>query len=276
MQHRVFKILGFSALLVIFVFASIYNCLIIINAGFDYRIVIKSCPITTLILLVFSYMCVYRVTIYSSIILMSLHLCLFGDIFIGLYDPSASYIAKNEMTYFIVGGSCFFIARMLFGLAFVIKPYKKFSVIIHPWKKLLLSHLICVIPFTILGILNILRMVSFVNIAIFVYVFFGFGFQLSYAYLRINSDLEESKWSSIFGFIGMFLFNISDILLFISMYTDWVPIYVMPISDNIYWAAIYLISISVVRSPYEQIEMGKHYIPISTSIICSGDEIEEF
>lgn len=266
MEHRIFKICGFSALLLIIVFASIYNCLVIINSGFEYRIVVKTCPMIILTFLIFGYMFIYRVSIYSSIILFSLFFCTLGDILIGIYDPSVAYISRNQTIYFIVGGSFFLIARVLFCIMFMFKPYRKVDIIRHSWKKMILSHIIFMIPFIVLGILNIVKETSFITISVFIYMFFGFGIQLSYAFLRIGALEEESKWSSLFGFIGMFLFNISDILLFISMYTDWVPSYVTPISDNIYWLAIYLICISVVRSSNEYIEKGNSYIPISLTI----------
>lgn len=263
MEHRIFKIFGFFSLLIIIVLASVYDFLIIDKAGIGYRLAIKISPMIILTSLVFSYMIIYRSTLYSSIVLFSLFLCSLGDIFIGLYDPSAAYISRKQTIYFIVGGSCFFLTRFLYCIMFAIKPYKKFSIIIYPWKKLVLSHILFTIPFTILGILNMIKETSFITISVFIYMLFGFGVQLSYAFLRINTLDEESKWSSIFGFIGMFLFNVSDILLFISMYTNWLPTCVMPISDNIYWIAIYLICISIVRSPYEYIEKGKSYLPIS-------------
>ena len=263
MEHRIYKILAFASLLIIIVFASLYDCFEVINLASDYRIAIKVSPMIILMILTFTYMCIYRVTIYSSILLMSLFLCSLGDIFIGLYDPSVAYIDRNKMVYFIVGGSCFLITRLLFALMFAIEPYKKFKIILYSTQRLILSHVIFMIPFTIFGILNITRQSSFVTIALFLYMFFGFGIQLSYAFLRIGKLPDESIWSSIFAFIGMGLFNLSDILLFISMYTDWVPKYVTFISNNIYWVAIYLISISVVRSPHEYIEKGKTYLPIS-------------
>jgi len=215
--------------------------------------------------LTFAYMFIYRVSIYSSIVLFSLFLCSIGDVLIGLYDPSVAYIYRSQTIYFVVGGICFFLARVLFCIMFMVKPYTKIDIIHYSWKKMLLSHILFMIPFIILGILNIVKETSFITISVFIYIFFGFGIQLSYAFLRIGVLKEESKWSCIFGFIGMFLFNISDILLFISMYTNWVPTYVIPISDNVYWLAIYLICISIVRSSNEYIEKGK-LLPISFTI----------
>jgi len=263
MEHRIYKIFAFASFLILVVLATLYNCFSLMNIAFDYRIAIKILPMIVLMILTFVYMYIYRVTIYSVLLMFSLTLCSLGDIFLGLYDPSVEYIDKNKTVYLIVGGSCFLTTRVLFAVMFAIEPYKKFKIISHSWKALLTSHILFMIPFTILSILNIVRETSFVTIILFLYMFFGFGVQLSYAFLRINKLDDESIWSCIFAFIGMGLFNLSDILLFISMYTHWVPSYVTLISDDIYWLAMYLISISVVRCRYEYIEKGKAYLPIS-------------
>lgn len=263
MEHRIYKIFAFVQLLIIIVLATLYDCFSLMNIAFDYRLAIKILPMIALMILTFAYMYIYRVTIYSALLMLSLILCSLGDIFIGLYDPSVEYIDKNKTVYFLVGGSCFLTSRILLAVMFAIEPYKKFKIISHSWKSLLISHFLFMAPFTVLGILNIVRQTSFVTISLFLYMFFGFGIQLSYAFLRINKLPDESPWSCIFAFTGMLLFNLSDILLFISMYTDWVSSYVILISDDIYWLAMYLISISVVRCRYEYIEKGRAYLPIS-------------
>jgi len=69
-------------------------------------------------------------------------------------------------------------------------------------------------------------------------------------------EITESKTSCVFAFLGILFFNVSDLLLFICIFTDTFPSYVILIADNIYWLSMYLLTVSVVRSPYEYVEKG--------------------
>lgn len=266
MKHKTFRILSLVTLFILIFLSSIYDYFIKKDFKLSYRLIMKISPNFSLMILSFSYMFIYRITIYSSGILLSLLLCLIGDIFMGIYDPSITDTSKNQMIYILLGGSFFFLTRFLLVIVFATKPYKRVSLIEYGWKKVVFTHIFFSIPFLILGILNIWRDTSLTNIFVSAYIITSFGIPLSYSFLRIgalnNFEIQESKISSLFGFLGMILFNLSDILLFISLFTNWVKSYTLLISINIYWASMYLITISMVRSSEEYVEKGKDYYPL--------------
>ena len=241
MQHKTFRILSLSTLVIIISLACVYNYCITKKFDIGIILMLKSSPLFMLITLNASYVFIYRITLYSFGLLVFLILCLVGDFFMALYS--------NQFIYLIAGGSFFLTARILliFILAFNIQ---------YSLKTILLSHIGFSIIFIILGILNIVREPTTISILTSVYIILGFGIPLSYSYLRIGALNQESKMSSLFAFLGILIFNISDLLLFICIFTDKFPSYVILISNNIYWLGIYLITISVVRSSEEYIEKG--------------------
>ena len=266
MKHKYFRILSLVALFIIILLSGIYDYIVKKDYKLSSRLIVKISPNFCLMILSFSYMFIYRATLYSCGVLLSLLLCLIGDIFMGIYDPSLIDISKNKMIYILLGGSFFFLSRVLLSIVFSIKPYKRVSLIEYGWKKVVFWHLFFSIPFIILSILNIWRDNSLTNLFVSLYILTSFGIPLSYSFLRIgalnNFEIQESRISSIFGFLGMLLFNLSDILLFISLFTDWVKNYTILISINIYWLSMYLITISMLRSPQEYVEKGKDYYPL--------------
>jgi hypothetical protein len=264
MQHLKFRILaGFLACLVI-VFAGLYTNFTINHSTIDIRLGLKISPILSCILFIILYIFYYRLTIYSVFVLGSLFLCMFGDIFLGLYDPNIEDIVNNKMIYFILGGSFFMVARILLIVTFMIKPFSRISLIRHNKVNLMVSHIVFTFPFLCFAIFNCVRDPGFISFSTFVYLTFTFGLPQSYAYLRVDSlnniEVTESVYSCYIAFIGITLFNISDILLIISMFTNWLPPNSALLSDNIYWIAIYLITISIIRTSDENLEKGIYTI----------------
>ena len=77
MEHRIYKIFAFASFLIILVLAALYDCFSLMNIAFDYRLAIKVLPMIVLMILTFIYMYIYRVTIYSVLLMISLILGFF-------------------------------------------------------------------------------------------------------------------------------------------------------------------------------------------------------
>lgn len=265
MQHKNFAFFATLTLAIVLILAGTYDCLVILHAPFVYKILVKIFPSMVLIGLNTVYVSIYRITLYSFFNFGALMLCLIGDIFLALYDPNIEDIVQSKNVYFILGGAVFLTARLLFCLTFMIKPYQKVSMIYHPIGKLVTCHIFFSLPWIVLGILNMIYKLDLFSICVFIYMLIGFGFPLSYAYLRIGAVddfiLCESHYSAFAAFLGILLFNISDILLFLALFLNSIPFYVNLISINIYWIGLYLLAIAVVRSPEEHIEKGKSLLP---------------
>jgi hypothetical protein len=270
-MHNSFRILSVLTLAMIIAIVGVYDYFIIMENNLSIQIFLKISPLVIMLILIFLYFIIYRLTIYSVLVMGSLFLCLLGDVFMALYDPS---ILNENYIYFILSGIFFLLARILLTFLFMIKPYKRIFFIKFPIKKLIISHVISFIIFLVLGILPLIYHVSFVSISIFLYLLFGFGFLTSYAFLRIGAlkdyEIEESKTSCILAFLGISLFNKADIILLITMYTSLLPKHMVLVSDNIYWLSMYLLTISIVRSSEEHVEKGLTYFPLKLTTKASS------
>ena len=244
-MNKAFLISATIAFILISVLAGLYDYFVyVVGINIGYRLILKICPMMVLIFLSFTHLIISKITLYSCGILFSLLMFTIADLFLAMYEPGPD----NTTAYIIFGGSFFFVARLLLAVVFSIKPRDHVCLINYDYKTLIISHFAFSSPFIILSITNMIYFQTFISYLIGVYMILGFGLPLSYAYLRINnSELEESKSASIFAFVGVLLFNISDIFLFISMFTQLLPAYFIVISDNIYWLSMFLITISMDR-----------------------------
>ncbi len=263
MEHLTFCLLSLIALLVNGVLATLYSYNITTNIYLT--ILLKISPIIVLNLLILSYFFIYRSNIYAVGIMMTLILCMIGDIFMCLYPRFLTY-SLDSFYYIIVGGILFLCARILMCGIFLVEPYRDLRLLKYSWKKSIISHILFTIPGLSFGIFILVQSVSFLTISIFVYLFLGFGFPLSFAFLRIFSEIKECLFSKILGFLAILFFNISDLLLFLTM-LGWIPSYVDIISINIYWLSMYLLTISIVRSSKEHIEQGTYLSFLHPSIM---------
>jgi hypothetical protein len=268
MNHKLFKSVSITSLLCIIATGLIYdffgnNCTNIVG-----KIALKCLPVFISILLTIFYFVIYRVTLYSFSILLTLCFCLIGDVLLLLYTPLFVDLFTNESIYLIVGGTSFFLARIVLFFNFSLYPFKNIKFIQYPLKKLIISHIIFEIPFVVLGILLLIYKASTMNIFMSLYLFLAFGIPWSTSFLRISElnsfNLEESRISSIFAFVGITLFNFSDIILILSMLKIIPSLYIL-ISDNIYWLAMFFLTISIVRCSDENVEKGVVYFPLYTN-----------
>lgn len=243
-----------------------YNYLAIRDIDPDIRWAVKVSPVAIYILFTMLYILLYRITVYSILTLSILFTCMLGDIFIEIYDIPFENFIDNPTLYFILGGISYFIARILLTGLFMLKPYNKISRIYHEKVRIITCHLLFVSAYIALAITVLVIRFNTVSICVAIYLMIGFGFAQSYAFLRIgavrNLKYEESVLSSCLGFISICLFNISQLFIIISTYTKILPWYIKLISCNIYWVALALLTISIIRSKSEDVERGYFLIPI--------------
>ncbi len=265
MQHKTLRIIaailgGLSLTCIV-----TYNYLAIKNADVDIRWAVKVAPVTFYMIFVMLYILLYRVTVYSILTLTILFTCMLADIFIEIYDIPFENFIDNPTLYFILGGIFYFIARILLTILFMLKPYNKISRIYHERIRLVISHLLFQSVYIALGITVLVIKFSAVSICIALYLSLGFGLSQSYAFLRIghvkNLRYEESVLASCLGFVAICLFNIAQLFIIISTYTKILPWYIKLISSNIYWFALALLTISIIRSPSEDTERGYFIVP---------------
>lgn len=269
MEHKTFRILTLLSIL----------CIIGATIGFNLvendkiKLVLKIFPVSILIALSFFYIIHYKFTYYAFLTSLVLFFCLLGDIFMSLFEPSIAGQMSDKDFYLIMGGASFLTARIILIFVFALNTEKNkhsTETIISPrkvlnsssnrfikYKRLVfwISHICFNLPFVALGIIFLIFF-KYSEISIFVLIYFilGFGTQLSYAFLRINAIPEESIVASIFGFVGMFCFNVSDVFLLTTLLTNLLPNYTIIISNYIYWLAMILITISIVRYSETSVE----------------------
>lgn len=230
---------------------------------------IKTIPIFLCFLLSAIYFFLYKPTVFASLTSFALLFCLIGDVLLGLYDPNISGMSKEDkITILVLGGAFFLLARILYTISYMLKYTGKLQFINYPYRYVLI-HVVTVGGFTILGILTIIYLRNLISYFIFTYMLIGFGFPISYAFLKLYPHLSindkennESRVSKYLSLIGILLFNLSDILLLIVLFTNWIPTFVLVISEDIYWLSMFLISLSIVRYKSEREELGDIYLPL--------------
>ena len=239
MFHRNFRIICSVFLLGILSFVVSYDCLKLNYIFPTPTLIVKIGPLFFMMIINALYFILYRFTIYSIFMFITLFFSFLGDLFMGLYD-------SKEPVYIICGGAAFFIARISLLTNFMIYPSSPLRLIRHDCLNTVFSHILFTTPFILVGIFLLDgTVISILNLLYFI---LGFGFQLSYSFLRIRAIEEESKFSTVIAFTGMLLFNIADCFLLISIFTTVLPPYWIVISDNIYWTSMYLLTISILRT----------------------------
>ena len=251
MEHKIFRINAIITAFISAVAAALYiYCSDVKPYGIKVHISVKTVPLISMICLNGLYMCVYKVSTYSSLTLVSLFLSLIGDILLAVSDDSL-----KSMDFLIGGGLSFLIARIIWNITFCLDRRK----LIHydPIKCGIVLGINLIIYLGI-GVALFINNISMLSGLILGYVLIGMPVQTTAAFLRIGKIEHESVFSTSFAFIGMVIFNISDILLFFSMELS-LPQYVMFISNVLYWIGMYLLTISIVRTSSEVDEVSTFY-----------------
>ena len=262
MEHKHFRIYSVVLSVAIFAASVLYDYFTIRKHNLMLDLGLKMIPVWSAIIFSLAYIYLYRLNIYVSLMIMALFLCFFGDLFLGLYDPkiTSSY---DDMVYFLLGGGSFFFARVILCINFMIKPFKRLSLIRYSVKKYLVVTIATLIAFIGLGVANIVMFNTNISKLMFGYIMLGMGLPLSYSFLRINAIPGENRASCIKAFIGVCLFNISDIILLLNMSLVNLPNYIHVISNNIYWGGLYLLAVSILRTQTDHEELnGSQHLPL--------------
>lgn len=240
-QHKTFKINSIIVAVVsaissgLFIYFSVKNY-------FDVKtdIIFKIIPLISMNCLILLYMMSYEANLYGILSIISTMLCLLGDVFLELDYTRKPY-------FFYIGGVCFFISRIIWAVNFNLYDKK---IIKYPNLKFYLIHGLCLSMFIGLGTALFVFDISLFNGLLLGYVILGMPIPLSSALLRINRLEHEAISATSLAFIGMLLFNISDLMLFSYLLLKLDP-KVHYASLIIYWISMYMLSISVLRTDGE-------------------------
>jgi hypothetical protein len=281
-QHKKYCILSLITLGFLLLSMGIHNYFVIQGATLPIRITLKLVPLLFLFLLLISYFFIYRLTIYTVLILSILILCFLADILTALYDPSLIECNNNKRFYFIMGGSVFFVARILLTLLLAIKPYKQLKLIPYNRSKLLCSHILCFVLFGAIGSIPLIFEINTFNILIFIYILLGFGIPFSYSILKLSkndqstqngeinmetdTEMDESTLTIVASILSIFLFNLSDYLLLFTLSIKIIPDSFILISNDLYWLSLFFLVFSSVRSPHFYIEKGYRYLQLNLTL----------
>ena len=265
-EHKTFRITSIVSFVIILTITIIYNYLLTINSHDITLFILKPIPLLILIINVVTYFIIYRIHVYALLIEISFLLCLIGDIFLMFYVPP---IPKyDNVTYLILGGGAFLIARIFMCLAYGISPFDNNGrrCIDVNVKKIIFAGLFGFIWTCAMCIYFGFNMNSefYMKILIIFYLVI-MGVNLVMALVRIKGFKEETLSSQIFGVAGTVLFTISDNLLLWNIFIKTVP-YGDVISINIYWIGMFFIMISTVRTnsvEREKINVSM-YLPLTT------------
>lgn len=267
-SRRAFTISSIITFLLALIVVVLYNYFITIKPDLIYvRFGLKPIPVTLMICNVFVYFCIYKMHVYAILIGGSLMFCLLGDILLMFYVPPIP--AYDNILFLIVGGISFFIGRGIMALAFGVYPYRnnRERCINIKIKKTVLIGNVSFIYTTGMIVYFILNMKGRLIIRILLPIyFFSMGFQLFMSLLRIKGFKEETLRSQLLGSFGTILFTISDSMLFWNIF-----IYPIPFGDiisiSMYWAGMFLITISIVRGKDYQTEKSgmTTYLPLTTN-----------
>lgn len=244
MNHARFYFLSLATALLSTGVIVLYNWFFLVEK--EEILFLKIFPSILMLVLTVSYFIIYRITVYTLLTSTFLIFCLTGDVFMGMYHKGGDFPPL------LVGGIFFASSRIIFGVNMM--TFKNCQIIKYKALSLLVSHLI----FNLFSLGLILTFYFLTNPPIsyllMAYIGIGFGFEASYAYLRIGQIKNENSLSSIISFIGFILFNLSDTLLFLTLFTNHFPKYCILISDDLYWIGIFCITLSIVRFENSSLE----------------------
>ena len=263
-EHKLFRVTS----------AIFFVLILIIDALYSYYITpkptdlhtwfaLKHIPTTAMAILVIIYFLIYRIHVYASLIEIGLLFCMIGDILLMFYIPTIP--GHNNPIFLIIGGTSFFVARVVMTLAFIVHPHKnnhRDRIQISLKKGVLVG----ILPFIYTSYMLIyfsINMQDKIKIGILSVYTIMMGIQLYCSFLRAKGFEEESIYPQIFGVVGTVFFTISDTLWFLNMMKH-IP-YIDIISISFYWLGMYFLAISVVRSSNTNQEKsdGIHYQPLS-------------
>jgi hypothetical protein len=185
----------------------------------------------------------YTINIYSFLTSIALIFCWIGDFLLLFYSP--------ENNFLIFGGISFFSARCIWILALMLFPEKECSFLKYKTKSLIETFLFATVIYTGFGLFFYFNCPdNILSVLVLIYFILGFGPPVALAYLRIKKLSQETIRGTVLSFAGLLCFNFSDTLLFFSLLSGIIPLKWSFLSNNIYWAAMYLLSLSVSRENF--------------------------
>lgn len=240
--HKIFRISCIINLALICITSILY---FVIDGIID-KFILKPIPLILLIFNIGYYFIIYKIHIYAMLLEGGFIFCMIGDILLMFYIP---LIPKyNKPILLIAGGGSFFISRILFSLMLLVYPYKDVN------ERIIEVRIIKLVLFGIAPLVLSICLISYFSniisnrtlVVLLSFYIIVMNLQLWLSLLRIKGFKEESMISQIFGFIGTLFFNVSDILLFINLFSS----FIIPdtITMSFYWLGMYILMISVVRS----------------------------
>ena len=255
MKHTTFVTISIISFNIIIIFAVTYDYIIISNHPHTLisRFVIKPIPLFVLIINTIGYLFIYKINLYSLIIMISFIFCMIGDILLMFYIPSIK--KYNNIIFLILGGVSFAIARIFMTVSSILHPFK-YKFIIYQMSNtinILLVSIPILLYFVIFGMYMIINISNKIMGFVIFFYFIIMGIQTYLSVLRIKGLKQETLISQILGTLGTIMFDISDTLLFLNMFVNKIP-YGNVISITIYWCGMYCIAISIVRSSNKVIE----------------------
>ena len=256
-NHTIFNIVSVISLIVIVLVVGTYDYgLITEPTNTTLRYVLKPIPLFVMVILPIFYFILYRLHIYALLIEMVLLFCLIGDVSLMFHNSPGDHVLL------IIGGASFFIGRIIMSLAFIIYPFKSSQdVYINITKFKLILAILVGLGYTIaMAIYFVIYMNTTVLLKILLPIYLlSMGSNLTTSILRLGGFSQETLRSQIFGMVGTLLFIISDTLLFWDLFINYVK-YLEIVSITIYWAAMYLITISIIRTNSYESEKFQYYI----------------
>jgi len=251
-KYRIASLVILSLLITLSILYDYYS----LKSNNDLLIVgFKISTTSTLLLLNLIYFYMYRFNIYSVLIFITMLLNTLGDLFLGIYNPKSFNIIQHNKLFFIFGGGFFLLGRIVLTINLFLKPYKKIQIIHYPVRKFWILFTIFLGLHLCIGITFIILIRNKLSVLIFFYIIFGLTPPLVMSIMRIGELEKESRVSSILCLFGIIMYNISDIILFLTIFFhSYFPSYTHLITNDIYWLGLYLITISIVRYNSEELE----------------------
>ena len=229
MHRQVFNLISVITLFGIIGIMIPYNYILISCPNSTIKLWLKPIPLFLLVANVFIYHLFFTINTYSLLIQLNFIFCLIGDILLMFF-----FSPFNENFVFLfVGGSSFFIARIVLIVAFsnrIEAPEPKNIAIFSIWSFVYVVFMLLYFATHLSN--NILLLL----ISLYIVVM---GVQLTFSFLQ-----QVNTLSYFFSVLGTILFNISDTILLFCIFIT--PLnYGENVLISFYWISMYFNMISI-------------------------------
>ena len=268
-KHKLFTFVAGCILALILSTVVLYDYTFVVNpTDLTLRFILKPIPVLLMVVITIAYMIIYRLHTYALLIQMSLLFSLMGDVLLMFYEPTIP--EYDNILFLITGGASFFIGRCIMALAFLVYPFNNCkyngTMRIGMKKTIITSLVVCILMAPSIVVFVIYMKGSVLMKVVLPIYILSMGLDLATATVRIGGYIDETLSSQVIALIGTIFFMISDYLLFWNLFLGLIP-YGDVISITIYWLAMYLITISIVRTnSYEAEKLNEFtYLPLTVT-----------